>query len=40
MAYDWDGHRTRRLRLAKLITAVSVGLSLPIMIVAWSAYIQ
>jgi hypothetical protein len=35
MIYDWDGRRTRRIKLMRLATAIAIGLSVPLMIAAW-----
>lgn len=35
MAYDWDGQRTRRLQAIRLVTAVVMGLIVPLAFVAW-----
>jgi len=32
MAYDWDGHRSRRSQRIKLTAAIALGLSLPLML--------
>lgn len=36
MTYDWDGQRTRRLIAFKLITAVAVGISVPLAVTLWT----
>lgn len=36
MTYDWDGQRTRRIQLAKLVTAIAVGLVVPLAVTAWT----
>ena len=36
MTYDWDGSRTRRLLMLKLATAVTVGLSIPLIAAVWT----
>ena len=36
MTYDWDGRRTRRVVAFKLMTAVVVGLSVPLAVTVWS----
>jgi len=36
MTYDWDGQRTRRNQALKLVTAIAVGLMVPLVITAWS----
>lgn len=36
MTYDWDGQRTRRAMAFKLMTAVAVGLSVPLAVTIWS----
>lgn len=35
MAYDWDGRRTRRIRLLRLATAIVFGVAVPVVIAAW-----
>jgi hypothetical protein len=35
MIYDWDGRRTRRIQLMRLVTAVVIGLAVPLAIAAW-----
>lgn len=36
MTYDWDGQRTRRTMALKLMTAVAIGLSLPLVVTVWT----
>lgn len=36
MTYDWEGPRTRRVMAFKLMTAVAVGLSVPLALTVWS----
>lgn len=36
MSYDWDGQRTRRMVLFKLMTAVVIGLSVPLAVALWT----
>lgn len=40
MVYDWDGHRTRRIRLLRFATAVAFGLAIPLAATAWSNYLS
>lgn len=40
MAYDWDGQRTRRVRIARFATAVAIGLAVPLLVTAWVAHVQ
>lgn len=35
MTYDWDGRRTRRVLLFKMMTAVALGLSVPLVAALW-----
>jgi hypothetical protein len=39
MVYDWDGRRTWRIQLMRLVTAIAVGLAVPLLILAW-AYVH
>lgn len=36
MTYDWDGQRTRRIVAVKLMTAVAIGLSVPLAVTLWT----
>jgi hypothetical protein len=36
MTYDWDGQRTRRMVAFKLMTAVVIGLSVPVAVALWT----
>lgn len=36
MTYDWDGQRTRRIATFKLMTAVAIGLSVPLAVTLWT----
>lgn len=38
MTYDWEGQRTRRIRVVRLLTAVAVGLAFPLLWTAWVAH--
>jgi len=38
MIYDWDGQRTRRTAAFKLMTAVAIGLSVPVAFTAWTYF--
>lgn len=35
MTYDWDGRHTRRIQVAKVVTAIVLGL-VPLAITAWT----
>jgi len=36
MAYDWDGHRTKRIQAMKLAVALALGLMIPLAAAAFS----
>jgi hypothetical protein len=36
MTYDWDGQRTRRMAAFKFMTAIAVGLSVPLAVTLWT----
>jgi hypothetical protein len=36
MTYDWDGQRTRRMVAFKFMTAVALGLSVPLAVTLWT----
>jgi hypothetical protein len=36
MTYDWDGQRTRRVAALKFMTAVVIGLSVPLAVALWT----
>lgn len=36
MVYDWDGQRTRRTQVMRFTVAVTVGLTVPLVITMWS----
>ena len=38
MTYDWEGYRTRRARLMRVVSVVIVTLAVPIGITAWQFY--
>jgi hypothetical protein len=38
MTYDWEGQRTRRIRITRLVSAVAVGLVVPLLLTAWVAH--
>jgi hypothetical protein len=40
MVYDWDGRKTRRLQIARLVTAVAVGLVAPLLVAALPAMMR
>ena len=40
MGYDWDGHKTRKIRLARLVAAMAIGVTLPLLVSVWSAYVR
>jgi hypothetical protein len=36
MVYDWDGRRAKRLLIFSVVTAVSIGISLPLLVTLWT----
>jgi len=38
MNYDWDGQRARRLIAFRLVTAVTLGLSVPLALTLWTYF--
>ena len=36
MTYDWEGQRARRIQFARLLAAVSIGVAVPLIVMAWT----
>jgi hypothetical protein len=36
MTYDWDGQRTRRIQIFRIVSAIAVALMMTIALTAWS----